>query len=99
MRATGFAVFGAAVLLVFSGPASASCRCECVEGKVQSICESSLDVRTSCTFKECPHMFPSQKPLGDEHSPLVPPNGTSHCESKRVWNEEKKDYEWRKLCQ
>jgi hypothetical protein len=97
MRETGLAIGVAAVLLAFGGPASAACSCQCVDGKVQSICESSLDPHTSCEFKLCERPMPGQKPLED-HSILVPPTGTSHCESKQVWNEEKREYEWRKLC-
>ena len=76
--------------------AEARCVCRCVNGDVQPICESSIDLPPICAPQICPHTPPSIAPI---MPPTVPPIGTAGCEEKQVLNPYTGRYEWRRVCQ
>lgn len=75
---------------------NAGCTCECVDGQVQALCESSIDLKPICPPKICPQTPPAVKPID---APVVPPVGTTHCTNKFVYNNETHQYEWMEVCQ
>ncbi len=82
-------------LLFVANNAFASCRCACVNGSMQSLCTSSLDIPAMC-MGMCPMTPPSIQPLP---SLQLPPLGTSQCTQKQVFNQAAGRYEWRSVCQ
>ena len=75
--------------------AQASCICQCVNGHMQAICTSTLDVRPICPPTVCPIMTPSVRPID---MPRVPPIGTTQCSNQQVLNPYTRQYEWRQIC-
>ena len=73
----------------------ADCQCRCVEGEVQAICSSSLDIEPICSPRICPITPPAVKPID---IPRVPPIGTKTCTQKQVYNENTGQYEWQEVC-
>lgn len=76
--------------------ANASCSCECVNGQMQALCDSAIDLPPICPPKICPLPSPRRAPL---QSPTLPPIGTSQCWQEQVYNPMLNDYEWQKICQ
>lgn len=76
-----------------AGPASATCQCVCMNGNVEAVCSSSIDIQPICPPRVCPIVPPAVRPIDP---PRVPPVGTSNCRSEQVWNGEK--YEWIEIC-
>jgi hypothetical protein len=75
--------------------AEAGCMCRCVNGAVEAICQSPIDLKPLCAPTLCPLVPPSLKPL----EPVgLPPLGTSQCRNQQVWNPATSRYEWRRLC-
>jgi hypothetical protein len=70
---------GAAVLL--STRAEASCTCQCVDGEMQPLCSSSIDIPPICPPRICPIAGPSIAPI---NPPTIPPLGTSSCRQARI---------------
>jgi hypothetical protein len=83
-----------ALVLLASG-AHAECICRCVNGEVQPICRSSLDVAPVCAPRVCPITPPSVQPI---QRPMVPPVGASDCRQAQVLNPYTGRYEWRTVC-
>jgi hypothetical protein len=81
--------------LSFAQPATAGCVCQCVNGQVQAICQSAIDLKPMCSPTLCPLVPPSLKPID---SPRLPPLGTTHCHNQQVWNPQSGKYEWQQLC-
>ena len=83
--------------LLFLTPtvALAECICSCVNGQVQPICSTAIEVRPVCGPRVCPIVPPSVQPIP---APRVPPIGTSKCGPKQVWNPSTGMYEWRVIC-
>jgi hypothetical protein len=75
--------------------ASAGCVCQCVNGHVEAICQSAIDLKPICSPTLCPIVPPSLKPI---ESPTLPPLGTSQCHNQQVWNPTLGRYEWVRLC-
>lgn len=75
--------------------AHAACRCACVNGSVQTICERSYDIRPVCVPRMCPMTPPSVRPI---QKPMVPPIGATRCRQYQVLNPYTGQYEWRTLC-
>lgn len=73
--------------------AYAGCQCLCVNGNVEAVCSSSIDVPPPCAPRVCPIVPPSVHPIDP---PRVPPVGTSNCHSEQVWNGE--EYVWTEIC-
>lgn len=87
-------VFALLVGLFMSENVLADCRCVCINGEVQAICSSSLDITPICPPKICPITPPSVTPI---QPPRVPPIGTSNCVQKQVYNEYTRRYEWKEV--
>ncbi|WP_186267794.1 hypothetical protein [Burkholderia gladioli] len=81
---------------VLSQIALADCECRCVDGQVQAICSSTLDMRPMCAPQICPMRSLQMQPM----TPMsMPPVGTSSCTMRQVYNPYSHQYEWQKLCQ
>jgi hypothetical protein len=74
----------------------ANCVCRCVDGSVQALCSSALDMRPICAPQICPIVPPSIAPI---QTPMIPPIGTQHCRQVQVVNPITTRYEWRTVCQ
>jgi len=75
--------------------ATASCVCRCVNGEVQALCSSSIDLPPICPPTICPITPPSVAPI---QAPRVPPIGTTVCRQAQVVNPRTGHYEWREIC-
>jgi hypothetical protein len=84
-----------ALLMMGSVSSSAECVCRCVNGKVQAICTSSIDLKPICAPTVCPIVPPSIRPI---QSPVVPPIGTTKCRKEQVLNPKTHVYEWKTIC-
>ena len=78
-----------------SGPALATCACQCVNGQVEAICSSTIEMRPICPPRICPIVPPAIRPISP---PTLPPLGTTECQPQQVWNQFTGRYEWRRLC-
>lgn len=72
-----------------------ACQCRCVNGTVQALCSSTLDVQPICAPQICPIVPPAVQPIAQ---PQVPPVGTSSCSMQQVYNSQRGVYEWRNIC-
>jgi len=84
--------------LALTGMASdahANCVCRCVNGEMQAICQSSIDLPPICPPTICPTTPPAIEPLP---SLRIPPIGTSQCRNVQVLNPRTNRYEWREVC-
>lgn len=69
-------------LILFGvGATHAECICQCVDGEMEPLCESSIDLRPICPLTMCPIVAPSTAPID---TPTIPPPGTSQCKPARV---------------
>lgn len=84
-----------AAMLLAPIAAQAACTCQCVNGRVQPICERPLDLPPICSPRICPIETPSVRPLD---LPQLPPLGTTNCKQQRVYNDDKGRWEWVTLC-
>jgi hypothetical protein len=86
---------GAVALVLFAtqlaGTAQAACTCQCVNGQMQALCTSSIELPPLC-----PPTPPSIAPIG---TPTLPPLGTTSCGPRQVLNPYTRQYEWRTICQ
>jgi hypothetical protein len=73
---------------------SGKCSCECVNGKVEALCSSSAYLPAICTGV-CPVVPPSVRPPDIYTVPLP---GTSICRDEQVYNYDKQEYQWQKIC-
>jgi len=69
------------IMLLIVTNSYAGCRCVCMDGQVQAVCSSTLDIAPICTPRICPIETPSIAPI---RTPKVPPIGTSGCVQKNV---------------
>ncbi len=83
------------VMILAPSTTSAECRCVCIEGEVQAICSSTLDIAPICSPRICPITPPSVEPI---QPPSIPPLGTTNCVQRQVYNEETAQYEWQEVC-
>jgi hypothetical protein len=84
-----------AFTIVLMANADASCVCRCVDGEVQPLCDSSIDLPPICTPTICSIVPPSIAPIQPSG---IPPLGTSSCTSRQVLNPATNRYEWRSIC-
>lgn len=84
------------VLMMISTASFADCYCACVDGDVQALCSSSLDIEPICPPRICPIDTPSIKPIRPQQ---IPPIGTSDCDEQRVLNPLTGRYDWETVCQ
>jgi hypothetical protein len=76
-------------------PSDAACVCRCVNGEMQPLCDSSIDLPPMCPPTLCSIAPPSIAPI----QPLgLPPLGTSGCTQQQVLNPSTQQYERRRVC-
>lgn len=80
--------------LIVASEAQAACTCRCVNGQMQPLCSSSLDIPPICGPAICPIMSPSIAPI---QQPTIPPIGTRDCRQARVCDRDG-DCQWRLVC-
>src|SRR6516162_7762841 len=96
-RITVLFACGASVVIAFlllGGTARASCVCQCVNGEVQPLCSSAIDLPPICPPRVCPLAPPSIAPL---NPPTLPPLGTSACRQEQVCNQFG-NCRWQQVC-
>jgi len=76
--------------------AYSNCICRCVNGSMQPICSSSIDIPPICPPTVCQIAPPSVQPITP---PTIPPIGTSNCQNQQVLNPYTGKYEWKLICQ
>src|SRR5579863_9474222 len=82
-------------ILSLTAGSEAACVCRCVDGEMQPLCHSSVDVPPVCPVTVCAIVPPSVRPV----QPLgLPPLGTSQCSQRQVLNPTTRQYEWRNVC-
>jgi hypothetical protein len=82
MRAIGNSLQQAGAALQSAAPATnAGCTCQCVNGRMQPLCSSSIDLPPICPPAICPITAPSIAPI---QPPTLPPLGTSSCRQAQV---------------
>lgn len=80
---------------LFISEAYAACQCVCMDGEVQAVCTSALDIEPICAPRICPIVPPAIEPI---QRPRVPPIGTSKCVQRLIYNDQTKKYEWQEVC-
>jgi hypothetical protein len=83
------------LFLMVAGSAHASCVCQCVDGQMQPICQSSIDLPPICPASICPIAAPSTAPINPA---TLPPLGTSQCRQARVCDTSG-HCQWQQVCQ
>jgi hypothetical protein len=73
-------LIAAFLLMMMTGP-QAECVCRCVEGEMQPICESAIDLRPLCPVTVCALPLPLARPI---QPPVLPPLGTTKCTQRQV---------------
>jgi hypothetical protein len=92
MRILIVAIFA---FLMAQSDSFATCQCHCVNGEVEAICTSSIDIKPICASKICPFAPPNIKPI----EPLtLPPPGMTSCEMKQVLDTNSNKYQWKRVC-
>lgn len=81
--------------ILLTASAHASCVCHCVDGEMQPLCESSIDLPPICAPTVCGLVPPAAAPI---QAPVLPPLGTSGCSQRQVMNPATHRYEWRTIC-
>jgi len=85
----------AALLLMMMAKTQAECVCRCVEGEMQPICESAIDLRPLCPVTVCALPLPLARPI---QPPVLPPLGTTKCTQRQVLDPDIGQYEWQSIC-
>ena len=73
----------------------AGCRCVCIDGENQPICDDAYELRPICPPRLCPQEPPALKPLTP---PRLPPLGTETCDTKYVYDDDLGEYVWKEVC-
>ena len=90
-----FYIFLICILFLHTKTVSAGCSCRCVNGSVQALCSSTLEIPPICAPRICPSTSPSVKPLP---SLKLNPLGTTSCRQKQVLNPYTGLYQWKRVC-
>jgi len=80
--------------IFYSEKTNAACKCMCVDGEMEPICTSALDIPLPC-IGICSIVPPSIPPIT---SPKIPPIGTTKCEMRQVKSPYSGRYEWKEVC-
>jgi hypothetical protein len=83
------------IFLLAGFNAKAACICRCVDGEMQPLCETTLEIPPACPPAICNIPPPAVRPIP---APAVPPIGTGECLPRQVQNPVTGTYEWRTLC-
>jgi len=89
------ALFIALSLAASPLPVHAKCRCECVDGKVTTLCERSNEIAPRCPSRICRTSPPAVRPI---KPPRIPPLGVEECRRERVYDPTVRRYEWKEVC-
>ncbi len=84
----------ALMVLLPGSAANAACTCQCVDGQMQPLCESAIDLPPICPATICPIAPPSMAPL---KPPVLPPLGTSQCRQAQVCDSVG-NCQWQQVC-
>lgn len=82
-------------LVAAPSPAFARCNCACVDGDMQPICTTSIEITPICPPSVCPLAPLAVTPI---QPPTIPPVGASYCYPAQVLNPHIKRYQWQQLC-
>src|SRR5258708_10743077 len=74
-------LLAAVVLFASVAHANAECVCQCVDGRMQPLCQNSIDLPPLCPPTICPITSPSIAPINPA---ILPPLGTSQCHQARA---------------
>jgi hypothetical protein len=85
----------ATLLLLLMDSSHAECVCRCVDGEMQPICESTIDLRPLCPVTVCALPPALVKPI---QPPVLPPLGTTKCTQRQVLDPDSGQYEWQSIC-
>ena len=84
-----------ALALLASTSAYAQCVCRCVNGSLQNLCRSPLDIPAICAPQICPIVPPSIQPI----QPItIPRIGTTACRKVPVFMPHLGRHEWVTVC-
>jgi len=86
---------GFAFSIVLIASADAACVCRCVDGAMQPLCESSIDLPPMCPATSCALAPPAVAPIQPS---VLPPLGATRCSQRQVLNPASNQYEWRTIC-
>jgi hypothetical protein len=87
-------LFALALLLPGGATANAACSCQCVDGQVQPLCQSAIDLPPVCAPTICPIAAPSLPPLTP---PILAPLGTSQCSQAQICDPSG-NCQWQQVC-
>jgi len=87
--------FFTGLIALISQPSISACQCKCVNGNVQAICSSTIDLQPICSPQICPLVPPSVRPIQPAE---LPPLGTTNCTMQQVYNSQRGLYEWKNIC-
>jgi hypothetical protein len=82
------------ISVALTSQAWAECTCQCVNGRMQPLCSSSLDLPPICPPAICPIMSPSIAPI---NPPTIPPLGATSCQQARVCDQFG-NCRWQQVC-
>lgn len=74
-------IIAALIGIALPQTAWAGCTCQCVDGEMQPLCDSTIDLEPICPPAVCPIASPSIAPI---QPPTLPPLGTSSCRQARL---------------
>jgi hypothetical protein len=80
--------------LFMSLHARAACTCQCVDGQIQPLCGSAIDLPPICPPALCGPAAPSIAPI---NPPTVAPLGTSACRQARLCDQFG-NCRWQQVC-
>jgi hypothetical protein len=88
-------IIAATTMVLFTSASQARCVCRCVNGNMEPICSSSLDIPPVCPATLCGITPPSVRPISP---PVIPPIGTRNCRKEQVQNPYTGIYQWKTIC-
>jgi len=83
-------------IILLAGEAHASCVCRCVDGEMQAICSSTIDIAPICPPTACGMAPPSIAPI---QRMQMAPLGTQQCSQRQVWDPATRRYQWQRMCE
>ena len=87
-------VIMAFALCAFSSQVQAGCTCQCVDGQMQPLCSSSLDIALTC-MGICGLVVPSVAPI---NPPRIPALGATSCRQAQICDQFG-NCRWQQVCQ
>ena len=87
-------LIAATFVILATSPSNAGCTCQCVNGRMQPLCDSAIDLPPLCPMQMCPPGQPSLAPL---NPPTLPPLGTSSCRQAQICDNFG-NCQWQQVC-